>query len=151
MKLSAPDLAEGIIEREIELMSEGWVPSQPWPGPADNQIRDVRESDVDTIEKKMSKKGVRWTESDKSPGSRKNGLQLLRDRLEAANRREGPAIYFMQNCVGSIETLPSLPRDEIKVDDVDTTAEDHCYDMVRYRVLKGANRLAQNINVRFAR
>mgnify|MGYP000166472711 FL=1 len=151
LKLSAPDLAEGIIEREVELMSNGWVPSQPWPGPADNQIRDVRESDVDTIEKKMSKKGVRWTESDKSPGSRKNGLQLLRDRLEAANRREGPAIYFMQNCVGSIETLPSLPRDEVKIDDVDTTAEDHCYDMVRYRVLKGANRIAQKINVKFAR
>jgi hypothetical protein len=36
------------------------VESQPWPGPADNQIRDVRESDVDTIEKKMADKGVRW-------------------------------------------------------------------------------------------
>lgn len=151
LKLSAPDLADGIIEREIELMSEGWIPSQPWPGPADNQIRDVRESDVDTIEKKMSKKGVRWIESDKSPGSRKNGLQLLRDRLEAAKRMEGPAIYFMSNCVGSIETLPSLPRDEVKIDDVDTTAEDHCYDMVRYRVLKGNNRLAKKINVKFAR
>lgn len=151
LKLSAPDLAEGIKEREIELMRQGWVPSQPWPGPADNQIRDVRESDVDTIEKKMSKKGVRWTESDKSPGSRKNGLQLLRDRLEAAIRKEGPAIYFMANCIGSIETLPSLPRDEKKIDDVDTDAEDHPYDMVRYRVLKGSNRIAKKINFKFAR
>jgi len=81
LKMSAQDIADGIKAREIELMQEGWIEGQPWPGPADNQIRDVRESDVDSIEKKMSKKGIRWTKSDKSPGSRKNGLQLLRDRL----------------------------------------------------------------------
>lgn len=150
LKLSAPDIAEGIIKREVELMSNGWIPSQPWPGPADNQIRDVREADVDTIEKKMAKKGVRWTESDKSPGSRKNGLQLIRDRLEAAVRGEGPGLYFMSNCAASIETLPSLPRDEDKIDDVDTSAEDHAYDMVRYRVLRGSNRFARSISVRFA-
>lgn len=150
LKLSAPDVAQGIIDREIELMSSGWIETQPWPGPADNQIRDVRESDVDTIEKKMSKKGVRWVESDKSPGSRRNGLQLMRDRLEAAIRGEGPALYFMRNCEASIETLPSLPRDEVKIDDVDTTAEDHAYDMVRYRVLRGNNRFAQAIKVTHA-
>lgn len=150
LKLSAPDVAQGIINREIAMLEADWIESQPWPGPADNQIRDVRESDVDTIEKKMSKKGVRWTESDKSPGSRRNGLQLIRDRLEAASRGEGPGLYFMRNCEASIETLPSLPRDEEKLDDVDTTAEDHCYDMVRYRVLKGANRLARKIKVTYA-
>jgi hypothetical protein len=150
LKLSALDLAEGIKTREIALMSEKWITLQPWPGPADNQIRDVRESDVDTIEKKMAKKGIRWTESDKSPGSRKNGLQLMRDRLEAAVRKEGPGLYFMANCTASIETLPSLPRDEDKIDDVDTSAEDHAYDMVRYRVLKGSNRIARKVNVRFA-
>lgn len=150
LKMSAPDLAEGIINREVGLMFSNWIPSQPWPGPADNQIRDVRESDVDTIEKKMSNKGVRWLESDKSPGSRRNGLQLIRDRLQAAVTGEGPALYFMQNCEASIDTLPSLPRDEEKIDDVDTTAEDHCYDMVRYRVLKGSNRTTKGVKVTFA-
>jgi len=150
LKMSAQDIADGIKAREIELMQNGWIANQPWPGPADNQIRDVRESDVDSIEKKMSKKGIRWTKSDKSPGSRKNGLQLLRDRLEAAKRKEGPAIYFMQNCAASIDTLPSLPRDEIKIDDVDTTSEDHIYDAVRYRVLKGSNRMAKKLNIAFA-
>lgn len=127
LKLSASDVAEGVKAREIELMKAGWIRSQPWPGPADNQIRDVRESDVDTIEAKMAKVGIRWTESDKSPGSRRNGLQLVRDRLEAALRDEGPGLYFMSHCQASIETLPSLPRDDVKVDDVDTTAEDHCF------------------------
>jgi hypothetical protein len=150
LKLSALDIAEGIKAREIQMLKEGWITAQPWPGPADNQIRDVRESDVDTIEKKMAKKGIRWTESDKSPGSRKNGLQLMRDRLEAATRKEGPGLYFTVNCNASIETLPSLPRDEVKIDDVDTSAEDHAYDMVRYRVLKGSNRIARKVNVTHA-
>ena len=147
LKLSAPDVAQGIIDREVSMMANGWISTQPWPGPADNQIRDVREADVDTIEAKMSKKGVRWIESDKSPGSRRNGLQLLRDRLEAAVKNEGPGIYFMANCVASIETLPTLPRDKEKIDDVDTSAEDHCYDMVRYRVLKGSNRSASKFKI----
>jgi hypothetical protein len=109
----------------------------------------VKEVDVETIEVKMAKEGVRWTESDKSPGSRRNGLQLIRDRLEASSRGEKPGLYFMRGCAASISTLPTLPRDEVKLDDVDTDAEDHAYDMVRYRVLRGSNRIAKNVNVRY--
>ncbi len=151
LKLSAPDIADGIKNIEISLMNGGWIKSQPWPGPADNQIRDVREIDVDTIEKKMADKGIRWIESDKSPGSRRNGLQLIRDMLQSAVTGEGRALYFMANCEASLETIPTLPRDVDKPDDIDTTAEDHPYDMVRYRVLKGSNRLATNLNITYPR
>uniref|UniRef100_A0AAU7YTE7 Terminase large subunit n=1 Tax=Stenotrophomonas phage vB_SmaS_QH3 TaxID=3229738 RepID=A0AAU7YTE7_9CAUD len=147
LKMSASNIAQGIIDREISMMANGWIPSQPWPGPADNRIRQVIDVELDTTEKLMSKKGVRWLESDKSPGSRVIGLQLLRDRLEASIKREGPGIYFMSNCVASIELLPTLPRDEKKIDDVDTSAEDHTYDMTRYRVLKGANKTATKVKV----
>lgn len=148
---SAYTIADRVITVETAFMEEGWIAEQPWPGPADNSIRDVRESDVDTIEKKMASKGVRWIESDKSPGSRKVGLQLIRDRLEAArDGREDPHLYFMDNCRASISTLPTLPRDDDNMDDVDTDAEDHSYDMVRYRVLKGANRQAKKIKVKWA-
>jgi hypothetical protein len=142
LKLSASDIAQGIVDREVSLMANGWIASQPWPGPADNRIRQVIDVSLDTTEKLMSKKGVRWEESDKSPGSRVVGLQLIRDRLEASARGEGPGLYFMQNCKASIDLLPTLPRDEKKLDDVDTTSEDHMYDAVRYRVLKGSNRAA---------
>lgn len=145
LKLSAPDVAQGIVDRETSLISNGWITAKPWPGPADNQIRDVREADVETIEKKMAKKGISWIESDKSPGSRRNGMQLMRDRLEAGVRGEGPALYFMENCRASISTIPTLPRDDVKIDDVDTTAEDHPYDMVRYRVLKSSSSMAGKI------
>lgn len=147
LKMSATKIAEGIKEREISMMFNGWIASQPWPGPADNRIRQVIDEELDTTEKLMSKQGVRWIESDKSSGSRIIGLQLLRDRLEAAVKGEGPAIYFMRNCVASIELLPTLPRDPIKLDDVDTKAEDHCYDMVRYRCLKGANKAASKYKI----
>jgi hypothetical protein len=147
LKLSAVDVARGILEKEKSLMENGWILTKPKAGAADNQIRDVREADVETIENKMLKVGVAWTESDKSAGSRRNGLQLLRDRLQASEKKEGAGIYFMQNCKASIETLPTLPRDKDKMDDVDTSAEDHCYDMVRYRVLKSSNRNASNFKI----
>lgn len=147
LRMSAKAIAEELVAYEKEQMAQGWFSSQPWPGPADNQIRDVREADVDTIEKKMSDAGIRWTESDKSPGSRKNGLQLMRDRLEACLEGEGPGLYFTENCRGSLSTIPTLPRDEDDMDDVDTDAEDHPYDSVRYRVLKGSNRIAKSVRV----
>lgn len=150
LKLSAPDIAVGIRDHEIALLAGGWTPRQPQPGPADNQIRDVREADVETIEDKMADKGIRWERSDKSKGSRKNGFQLLRDRLEASINGEGPGIYFMSNCAASITLIPSLPRDEDEPDDVDTDAEDHNYDMVRYRVLKSNNRAAKALTVKLA-
>lgn len=150
LKMSASDIALGIIEMEIEMMRQGWILSQPTAGPADNQISNVREIDVDTIEKKMGDKGVRWTESDKSPGSRIIGLQLVRDRLESAVRREGHALYFMRNCKATLDILPSLERDPEKPDDIDTDSEDHVYDSIRYRVLKSTNRYATKIDSAFA-
>jgi hypothetical protein len=147
LKLGSSLIAQGIIDREISIMANGWISSQPWPGPADNNIRKVVDKEQDTKEKAMAKKGVRWESSDKSPGTRAIGLQLMRDRLEAATKQEGPGLYFMTNCVASIEILPTLPRDDKNIDDVDTDAEDHAYDMVRYRVLKGANRKATSITV----
>ena len=151
LKLSAKDVATGIVERETAMIKEGWIAYKANPGPADNQISDVRESDTETIEKKMSDNGVRWTTSDKSKGSRKNGLQLIRDRLQASIEREGAGLVFMDNCRASISTLPVLPRDDKNMDDVDTTAEDHAYDQVRYRVLKGNDRTAKVIAVNFFR
>ncbi len=141
LKLSANDVATGIKEREIELMSKGWISRQPDVGPADTKGGGNTDTTEETINDKMAKVGIRWSNPNKKKDSRIQGLQLLRDRLEASNRGEGPGIYFMSNCIGSIETLPPIPRDAVKIDDVDTTSEDHCYDMVRYRVLKGNNRV----------
>jgi hypothetical protein len=150
LRMSATTIAQGIVEREKKLKADGFIARRVYPGPADNQIFDVREEDVDTIAKKMADQGVEWTRSDKSNGSRKNGLELTRDRLEASEKREGPGLYFMNHCQAAIGTLPVLPRDPDDPDDVDTDSEDHPYDDVRYRVLAGANRAATTLKVGFA-
>ena len=169
LKWSAPKVAERIRDMEVWLMSHGplrlvgfghnqqperWVNKQPWPGPADNQIRNVIMSDIDTIETQMQKVGIRWTASDKSKGSRAIGLQLVRDRLFNAIefKRTGdskPGLYVMDNCRNCIATIPVLPRDEDNSDDVDTEAEDHLYDTWRYRVLAAGNRYATNFKFTF--
>lgn len=148
IRTSAKDLAIGIKQRELSFIRDGWIKTQPQPGPADNQIGDCREIDVDSIEQKMANEGIHWTKSDKSSGSRKIGLQLMRDRLEASIRGEGPGLYFFINCQAAIQTIPCLPRDSDDLDDVDTSAEDHMYDAVRYRVLKGNNRQATSLDFR---
>ena len=148
LKMSATDIAKGIIKREIEMMENGWIKTQPYPGPADNQIGNTTEIDVETIAVKMAKQGVRWLESDKSAGSRIRGLEVMRDRLKAAMDNEGPGLYFCDNCLASISTIPELPTDPDKPDDIDTSAEDHAYDMTRYRCTKGNNREARVINIK---
>lgn len=142
VKMSSRNIAKGILEYEKKLLELGWITTTPMAGPADNQIRNVLEEDVDTIETKMEDEGVSWTRSDKSPGSRVNGLQLTRDRFESALDNEGVALYFMNNCRASISILPTLPRDEDKQEDVDTDAEDHVWDEIRYRVLASSNKYA---------
>lgn len=151
LKMSAPNVAKGIIERENMLLEQGWITKRPAPGPADNQINDVREQDTDSIAKKMADEGIHWELSDKSPGSRINGLQLARDRFEASVDGIGPGLYVMAHCRAFIKHIPTLARDEKNMDDVDTTQEDHDWDDTRYRVLAGNNRAATAIPTTFVR
>lgn len=154
LKMGAADVAKEILKRETDLLIAKWIIKPPRPGPADNAIRNVVEKTSDSIETIMSKEKVTWTLSDKKPGSRKNGLQLLRDRLESSIKhakgleKPGPGIYFMSHCKATTSTLPVLPRDPKDPDDVDTEAEDHVYDDVRYRVLAGSIRGATSIVVK---
>lgn len=145
LKMSAKKVAEGIRDIEIEMLQEGWIQTTPEAGPADNQIRDVTQVDVETIEKKMQDVGIYWTPSDKSPGSRRNGMQLTRDRLEAVLDNEGPGFYITQNCLASLDIIPVLQRDKEKPDDVDTKQEDHPYDGIRYRLLASPNPYSKNV------
>lgn len=151
LKMSPRDVALGIREREEAMLADKYIPRQPKAGPADNQIRAVSQPGTPTIAEEMERAGVKWLPSDKAPGSRKNGLELLRSRLREAGKEypENPAIYFMEHCRSAIAHLPVLPRDSKDPDDVDSSAEDHDYDMVRYRVL-AAKRPATVIKLGFA-
>lgn len=43
-----------------------------------------------------------------------------------------PGLLIFETCTNLIRTLPALPYDKRNVEDVDTNAEDHAYDALRY-------------------
>lgn len=125
-KMLAVDIADGIVERE------GRFPYRVLPGPADTSIFDTQNGMC--IADDMKKRKVSWTKADKSPGSRKNGWEMIRKMLKQASGNELPGFYVFENCTHVVRTLPVLPRDATHTDDVDTDAEDHAPDVVRYRL-----------------
>lgn len=135
LRISGPDIAEGIMKREMQMMKDRLIRTVPKSGPADGQIFQIREKDVASIASKMAANGVEWHSADKSAGSRINGWQIMRDMFQNAERGEGQGLYFTKACKHAIALVPTTPRDEEKPDDVDTLAEDHCQDEIRYRCL----------------
>jgi phage terminase large subunit len=70
------------------------------------------------------------------------GLNEVREmlawkRLPGAEQRliKPPRLQVFEGCVNLIRTLPALPYDNIVVEDVDTDAEDHAYDALRYGLM----------------
>ena len=133
-------VAEEIVVIEKRLKELGWINSFVQPGPADNQIHDVRDVNTPTIADEFRKFGIVWGRSDKSKGSRKIGLELTRQMVDNAKTGERPGLYVMQNCKAALKLLPTVPRDEDDPDDVDTDSPDHIYDDTRYRVLSSTFR-----------
>ena len=68
---------------------------------------------------------------DKARNERVGGWALVDEQLRV--REDGlPRLLVHSSCVNLIRTLPALPRDKKNPDDVDTTAEDHAPDALRY-------------------
>lgn len=128
--MTATEIAQGVKEREAEMGIE------VEPGPADSSIFDA-ENGV-CIADDMAAEGVEWTPADKSPGSRANGWARMRKYLKAATKfpMEEPGLFIFDNCAQFIRTVPTLPRDQNKPDDVNTKAEDHIGDETRYRIME---------------
>ena len=150
LKLSAREVAEGVLAIEDELRVMGWITGKVKPGPADNEIfaeKEVRR----TISSLMKEVGLTWERSHKGKGSRVNGLQVLRDRMKNTKTGEGAGVVFMDHCSAVIATLPVLPRCKINREDVDTKSIDHAYDEVRYFVTWLEKRGAAIVDVRWAR
>lgn len=103
------------------------------PGPADSAIYDVQNGMCIADDMAKAPHFIRWTRADKSPGSRKNGWELMRKMLKQAKGNELPGLYIFDTCRHTIRTVPVLPRDIDKDGDLDTDAEDHIADVIRYR------------------
>lgn len=109
-------------------------------GPADSAIFEASPGN-ESVAKKLSRSGVDFIKADKTSGSRKRGALFVKQMLNAARDRKPtePHLYVVRTCKHLIRTLPNLPKDVDDPDDVDSTSEDHLFDVLRYRVLKAKN------------
>lgn len=113
-----------------------------YAGPADASIW-TTDTSSDSIADQFSNMGIHFVKADKSPGSRVHGWQLTRQMMRAT-MVDDPAskhLYITTDCPHLIRTMPMMQRDDKKVEDIDTQLEDHLVDILRYRVL----RLAQKV------
>lgn len=89
-----------------------------------------------SVAQMFADEGVDWMPAN---NDRKAGLGVVHEHL--AIQKDGkPKLQFFSTCLSIISSLPSLPYDKIRVDDVDTKADDHDYDMLRYGLMAFAKR-----------
>ena len=122
LKLRNEDIAKGIRSRENEKITYGV---------ADTSI--FISQGGPSIAEQMGKEGVIWRKADNrrvGKNGAMSGWAELRSRMIGTDGR--PMIYTFENCIDSIRTIPTLPHDDVRVEDLDTSAEDHAADEWRY-------------------
>lgn len=131
LRMTNTNIARRIKAVEDDSLYKGRIQA----GPADTQVFDVVNGTSAADE--MATIGIRWTEATKGPGSRRQGLQKVRQMLEASLTypMEEPGLFVFSTCRQFIRTVPVLPRDQQEPDVADTEAEDHVYDETRYECM----------------
>jgi hypothetical protein len=85
-----------------------------------------------SIAETMMRCGVRWIPSDRN---RLQGKMEIHRRLADDPRTNEPRIRIFPNCVNLIKQLSGIPLSKSNAEDVDTKAEDHAYDALRYMLM----------------
>lgn len=115
--------------REIENTDEN-LKGRNIVGIADPSIFDT--SHGDSIADLMAREGVYW-----SPGDNQRIAGKMQYHYRLAFDKDGlPMFYVFDTCKEFIRTIPQLVYDEKKVEDIDTTQEDHIYDECRYFLME---------------
>jgi hypothetical protein len=110
-----------------ENISYGLADPALWNGAANHNDKEGK-----SLAEMFEQEGVNWQPA---INDRKAGLAMVHDMLSVA--KDGyPKLQVFSTCLSLIRTLPSLPYDKHKVDDVDTKADDHDYDALRYGLMK---------------
>lgn len=79
-----------------------------------------------SIEEHFRKNGVTWHRADAGRGSRVLGAH------EVIRRLRERSLFIFDTCTHLIRTLESIPTNTSNPEDVDTDAEDHAWDTLRY-------------------
>ena len=103
---------------------------------ADSAIFASTSASSNTVARQFEEYGVFFDPCNKAPGTRHQMLTLLRERLSGSIERDAdPGIFVFDHCRNFIRTVPVLQRSQRDPDDVDTTQEDHLYDLTGYFLL----------------
>lgn len=138
-KETPTQVRDKIIKRERKLIRYHGI-NRIYAGTADSAIyAQTRGSKEKTIADLF--KPVNFQPSVKGKGSRSDGLEIVRDTFSGSipdrfGYREHPGMFFFNTCTHTLRTVPVLPRDETKVEDIDKNAEDHAFDTIKYFVRK---------------
>ena len=126
-KVLATDLADMILDVESE--------EKIRYGVLDSSLWHKRGDTGPSLAEQMIVKGCRWRPADRSKGSRVSGKNEIHRRLQVDEFTEQPRLVIFNSCRNLISQLPSIPLDKNNPEDVDTHAEDHLYDALRYGVM----------------
>ena len=126
--------AESTPEKAAKLLQkESMLPYQISQRIADSAIFS---SKTHSIADDFADNGVFFSPCKKGPGTRVIAANRFRNMLMGARvRKENPGIFFFNRCLQTIRTIPTLPRDKHVPDDIDSKADDHCYDCISYFLL----------------
>ena len=140
-RVTADVFARKVLEAEQgEYIRYGMLDSSTW----------ARRGDVGpSIAETMIREGCKWRPSDRSPKSRVNGKLELHKRFSIDEKSGEPKLKIFNNCRNLLRTLPLLPTDKHNPEDVDTHAEDHAYDALRYGVMSRPLHPNSNANDQF--
>ncbi len=127
-KVTATDLADMILEAEED---DGTIRY----GVLDSSLWHKRGDTGPSLAEQMNMKGCRWRPSDRSRGSRVAGKNEIHRRLQVDEFTEESQLVFFSTCTHTIAQIPSIPLDKRNLEDVDTNAEDHLYDALRYGIM----------------
>jgi hypothetical protein len=112
----------------------------------DGSCWDMRGQTGPSIAEVMVQRGVKWRRADKN---RLAGKLETHRRLQASSE-EGNGVVLFSNCVNTIRSMPTIPLCKNNPEDVDTKAEDHAYDALRYMFMsrpRAARDLIQDFRV----
>ncbi len=86
-----------------------------------------------SIAETMIRVGCKWRPSDRTPKSRISGKLEIHKRLKVSeDKKKEPGLRIFSTCRNLIRTFPLLPLDDNNPEDINTDAEDHAYDALRY-------------------
>lgn len=139
LRMTAENVAKGIKSREDEEITYSVADPAIFAedgGPCIAERMEIPRDD--------SFSGLYWSKGDNKRVAREGsvgGWDAMRDRMVGTKTvtdtgqvlDDGdPMIFVFETCADSIRTIPSLPHDKNKAEDIDTNAEDHAADEWRY-------------------